>query len=81
MIYDLPFRHAIVAGRNGAGACSAPGFKLGDQIAIVTNLTDQTVGESLFERAISVDDQIQQISLLNLTGKKFDVVAIAFNRA
>lgn len=80
MNYGLPFRHVIVLGRNGAGACSAPGLKVGDLVAHVTNLTDQSVGEAQFEAEVSVADQLQQLSVANLTGKKFDVVAVAFSR-
>jgi hypothetical protein len=61
----------VVAGRNGAGAITATGFKVGDKVVAATNLTDGTGDGASFETEITVADQIQQSSASNLTTKKY----------
>jgi hypothetical protein len=61
----------VAAGRNGAGAVTATGFKVGDRVVAAINHTDGTDGIASFESVITVVDQIQQSSASNLTSKTF----------
>lgn len=64
-------------GRNGAGAVSVSGLKVGDKILRLTQSgTDYTADPTMMEWVISVDDQIQQISGGNLSTYAFDAVAV-----
>ncbi len=49
----------------------------GDAVSGVVNLTDGTDDGANFESVITVADQIQQSSALDLSTKKFSVVIIA----
>jgi hypothetical protein len=61
------------AGKNGAGACTMTGVKVGDVVLSVTGTVAADVGDkaSLFEAAITVADQIQQSSETDLSAKVF----------
>jgi hypothetical protein len=61
----------VAAGRNGAGAVTATGAKVGDKVVAVVNLTDAASGASAFESVVTVADQIQQSSASNLTSKTY----------
>jgi hypothetical protein len=64
-------------GKNGAGACTATGTKVGDKVTGIVNLTDGTTATSLFEATITVADQIQQSSATDLSAKKFSLLVVA----
>jgi len=57
------------AGKNGAGACTLTGVKVGDVVRSVTGLAAGTVGDqsAKFETAITVADQIQQSDATDLS--------------
>lgn len=57
------------AGKNGAGACTLTGAKVGDLVQSVTGVAAGTVGNqaSKFETTITVADQIQQSDAGNLS--------------
>jgi len=61
------------AGRNGAGACTATGLKVGDVVLGVTGVVAADVGSqgSKFETVITVENQIQQSSATDLSAKVF----------
>lgn len=61
----------VVTGKNGTGACTATGARVGDKVIGMVNLTDATDDKANFELAITVVDQIQQSSASNLSAKKF----------
>ena len=56
------------SGAAAAGACTATGLEVGDEILAVTGLAAGTAGNQAanFESVVSVDDQIQQSSASNL---------------
>lgn len=62
---------AVGTGHNNVGACTATGFKVGDTVVTVLNLTDGTDDSAKFESAITVADQIQQSDAGNLSAKKY----------
>ena len=58
------------AGRNGAGAVSLSGVRVGDTVRTLTGLIGVTGDQSTkFESVISVDDQIQQLSADDLSAR------------
>ena len=61
------------AGKNGAGACTMTGVKVGDVVLSATGTVAADVGDkaSLFETAITVNDQIQQSSASDLSTKVY----------
>lgn len=61
------------SGKNGAGACTMTGVKVGDVVLSVTGIAAADVGDkaSLFESTITVADQIQQSSTDDLSAKVF----------
>jgi hypothetical protein len=61
------------AGHNGAGVCTMTGVKVGDVVLSVTGQVAADVGDksSLFEAAITVNDQIQQSSATDLSTKVY----------
>lgn len=61
------------SGKNGAGACTATGVKAGDVIFGLTGQVAADVGNqsALFEATITVNDQIQQSSALDLSTKVY----------
>jgi hypothetical protein len=54
-------------GRNGAGALTLTGAKVGDRVAGVYNVTTPGNSGANFETVITVADQIQQSSASNLS--------------
>lgn len=60
-------------GKNGAGACTMTGVKVGDVVMSVTGQVAADVGNkaSLFEAVITVNDQIQQSSATDLSTKVY----------
>jgi len=56
------------SGAAAAGACTATGLEVGDEILAVTGLAAGTAGNQAanFESVVSVDDQIQQSSASDL---------------
>lgn len=64
-----PFR-VSAAGLNGAGAITAVGALVGDNVSFVTGPTNADSG-SLFESTISVTGQVQQTSTTNLSGNQY----------
>jgi len=61
----------VAAGRNGAGAITATGLKVGDKVVSATNLTTPAGALASFESEITVADQIQQSSASNLTSSTY----------
>lgn len=61
------------SGHNGAGACTATGLVVGDRILSVTGVASGTVGDqsAAFESVVSVNDQIQQTSVSNLSANVY----------
>lgn len=70
------FLAAVVTGRNGAGACTLTGAKIGDKVIANINLTDADSGRASFETTITVADQIQQSSASDLSTKKYEVMLL-----
>ncbi len=62
---------ATFAGHNGAGACTLTGAVAGDVVIGVAGLTDMGIADGSFEAAITVNDQIQQSSGVDLSLKNF----------
>jgi hypothetical protein len=57
-------------GRNGAGALTLAGTKVGDKVVLAYNLTDLTDSAAGFEATITVAGQIQQSSATDFSAKK-----------
>jgi len=59
----------LFAGHNLAGACTMTGVKVNDVVLSVTGIAVGDVGDkaALFETAITVADQIQQVSATDLS--------------
>lgn len=66
----------VCTGRNGAGACTLTGAKVGDKVIGNINLTDAADAKASFETTITVADQIQQSSASDLSTKKFAVTLV-----
>jgi len=64
------------AGKNGAGACTCTGAKVGDKVAGVVNLSDGGSAASSFESTITVANQIQQSAAGDLSTKNFSVLLV-----
>lgn len=64
------------AGRNGAGAVTLSGAKIGDKVLICTNLTDAANGAAAFEGTITVNGQIQQSSASDLSAKNYSILLL-----
>lgn len=60
-------------GKNGAGACTLTGAKVGARVMGVVNLSTPGDAASSFEGVITVADQIQQSSASNLSAAVFAV--------
>lgn len=65
-------------GRNGAGAISVPGLKVGDRLVrlIQDGATDYTADLGMMEWVVTVDDEIQQNSGGNTTTWNFEAIAL-----
>lgn len=65
-------------GRNGPGAISVPGLKAGDRIVrlLQVGIQDYTGAADMMEWIITVDDEIQQVSVGNLTTWNFEAIAV-----
>lgn len=57
-------------GRNGAGALTLAGTRIGDKVVMAYNLTDLTDSAAGFEATITAAGQIQQSSATDLSAKK-----------
>jgi hypothetical protein len=57
-------------GKNGTGACTATGARVGDKVIGVVNTTDGSTGSANYEATITVANQIQQSSATDLSAKK-----------
>lgn len=66
-------------GKNGAGACTLTGAKVGDKVLGVAGATAGVVGfaAASFESTITVADQIQQSSVANLSANLYTVLLIS----
>lgn len=70
------FGKADFTGNNGSGAISIPGLKVGDVvITSVVGSTTQSPG-SVFERIVSVSDELQQIENSNLSTQSCYIVFV-----
>lgn len=65
-IDEAAFKFAMVTGKNGAGACTMTGAKVGDKVICAISWTGGTDAASLFESTITVADQLQQSSASDL---------------
>lgn len=64
-----------IAGRNGAGACTMTGAKVGDKVVGVIDLAAGSVSAAAsFESTVTVADQLQQSSASNLSAVKYAVL-------
>ena len=61
----------VAAGRNGAGAVTATGAKVGDKVVTAFNHTDGTSDAAKFQAVVTVADQIQQTDAGDLSTKTF----------
>lgn len=62
-------------GKNGTGACTLTGAKVGDIVVGVLNLAGDGASAS-FQSVITVADQIQQVAAGDLSTAKFGVLLI-----
>lgn len=66
-------------GKNGAGACTLTGAVIGQRVLALFEIDTNsgTVGEQAkFESVITVNDQIQQTDVGNLSAKKYAVILL-----
>lgn len=68
----IPF-HGSFPGRNGAGSITLIGAKIGDLALLVGRQSDALDGNGYFEFTISVNDQIQQTIVADLTGANYEI--------
>lgn len=61
----------VFTGRNGAGAITLTGARVGDKVSALINMTSPADAKANFESVITVDNQIQQSSASDLTASKF----------
>ena len=73
---ETAFKFLAFTGKNGAGACTLTGAKVGDKVIGVMNWTDGTNDAAKFESTITVADQIQQSDAGNLSTKGFFVLLV-----
>jgi hypothetical protein len=66
--------HANFSGKNGSGAISISGLKVGDFVLNVFEVANSTSQPQLFEAVVSVADQLQQTSGTNQSANTFDAV-------
>lgn len=66
----------VTTGRNGAGAITATGAKVGDKVVQALNMTTPANAASLFESTITVLNQLQQVSASNLTSQTYSFLII-----
>jgi hypothetical protein len=68
----------LFTGKNGTGALTATGLKVGDIIASVTGVVVGDVGSksALFETSVSIVDQIQQVSATDLSTHQYMALVI-----
>lgn len=66
-------------GRNGAGACTATGLKVGDKVSSLLDASGPpfTDARSDFQSTITVNDQIQQVNAGDLSSKFYFLQVIA----
>lgn len=66
-------------GKNGAGACTAVGAVDGDMVLAVFGLTSGSLGavDGSFESVITVNDQIQQSAVGDLSTKDYVALLLA----
>jgi hypothetical protein len=74
----LEFGHFV--GSNGAGACTLPNVKVGDQVIGVLQLTTPDDDSADFESTITVDEQIRQSSVSDLSLVDFAVFVVKRSR-
>jgi hypothetical protein len=75
-LVDAALKLSAFTGKNGAGACTLTGAKVGDVVAGVVCITDGDDQAASFETTITVADEIQQSSASNLSAKKYSVLLI-----
>lgn len=75
-VADAAMKLSAFTGKNGAGACTLTGAKVGDVVAGVVCITDGDDQAANFETAITVADEIQQSSAGNLGAKKYSVLLL-----
>ena len=69
-------KYSAFTGKNGAGACTLTGAKVGDKVTGVVNITDGSDASASFEGTITVVDKIQQSAAGDLSTKKFSVLLV-----
>ena len=66
-----------ITGRNGLGSISVPGTKVGDSVLVQSGPSFIAPGSAdSFETAISVADEIQQVSTADLTTNTFNIILL-----
>lgn len=75
-IDEAAFKFLPFTGKNGTGACTLTGAKVGDKVIGVIDLTNLAAAASSFETTITVADQIQQSSASNLSAVKHAVMLL-----
>lgn len=68
------FKPFCTQGHNGAGAVTATGATVGDQVIAINNITDHALANSSFEPVVTVNDQIQQTSASDLSAKTLTIL-------
>lgn len=75
LLTSSALRFLAFAGKNGAGACTLTGAKVGDTVAGVVDLAGASASAAAsFETVITVANQIQQTSASNLSAVKYAVI-------
>lgn len=69
---DTTVKQLLFDGRNGAGACTAAGLKVGDKvIQLISTATGVASAKPDFESVITVNGQIQQTSVADLSANTY----------
>ncbi len=72
----VAFIKAEFFGRDGSGAISVPGLKVGDAVLTITANNLNSAFPRALETFITVDDEIQQDSASNLESEPFVLVLL-----
>lgn len=74
-----PFKN--ISGRNGAGALTCTGAKVGDKVLMagVYGASPTATALQSLEATVTVNDQIQQSDVADLSAGKFDILVLALS--
>lgn len=74
----IALQYKTFIGNDGAGSCTLTGVLVGDTVSSLTGLVGSTGDQhTLFESVITVADQIQQVSISDLSAKWYRVYLIS----